>query len=426
MANGDAGAEWVSTFDTERDWLYLGYGATGGFGGAPGQAQGQGLPGLIGIDLKAFTAVDTPYPRAQVDVGDLAEVPVGLEYDETTDTLLMLQSAGHGTSATANALLLVGWSGSDLRKNGELPRVTPRTVRSCRRDPINDATSRYLTPIMITEAPDVAGDPAVRKTFVIFPCYGTTFSVNVVLARIERASALDPGSRQEQAVVAPAAITSWAVDSTRGRMYLTNMSGETDTWVYEAASNAFVGIIAHSPKNVNVAIEMSMGVDEATGRLYTRTKGYGLTITAASLDPVPQADTFPALAADGSYRLLIDEKRSRILSLTGNSTGTTGAADAYEVMAVPAALTAPPKANPDLRTAQIVEEEGKTVAQYSGNASAYGLRVLLARGISGAVPSNGNATGGDLYKNANTYCGFTDRELVLAGVGRTELSDTSK
>lgn len=427
MANGDAGAEWISTFDRERDWLYIGFGTSGGLSGAPAQVQGSNLPGLVGIDLRTFKHVETSYPRLQVDAGDLVEVPVGIEYDETTDTLLMLQAAAHSTAALGNVLHLAGWSGADLRKGGELPRAALRPVRSCRRDPINDnATARYLTPMMVVEAPDVAGDPAVRKPFVIFPCYATTFSVNVVLTRIERATALDPTSRQEQAIVAPAAITSWAADHQRGRMYLTNMAGETATWVYEAESNAFVGIIAMSPKGVNVSQAVSLGVDDASGRLYARSIGYGLMITAANLDPVPQADVFPSLAALGNYPILVDTKRNRILSLTGDSRGNSGAALSYQIIDVPPPVAPPPKADPDQRTMQVDEEPGRTVAQYSGNASAYGLRVLLARGASGAIPSNGNDTAGDTYKNINSYCGFTDRELVLAGVGRTELSNSSK
>ncbi|HEV7887400.1 MAG TPA: hypothetical protein VGO92_07570, partial [Acidimicrobiales bacterium] len=84
------------------------------------------------------------------------------------------------------------------------------------------------------------------------------------------------------------------------------------------------------------------------------------------------------------------------------------------------------KEDPDSRTAQVDEAVGRTVPQYGGNASAYGLRVLFARGLSGAVPSNGNKDLGELYKSANSYCGYTDRELVLARVSKTEFSNTSR
>jgi hypothetical protein len=69
---------------------------------------------------------------------------------------------------------------------------------------------------------------------------------------------------------------------------------------------------------------------------------------------------------------------------------------------------------------------GRTVAQYGGNASAYGLRVLLSRGVAGAVPSNGKAEVGSLYQGVNSGCGFTDRELVFAHVAKSELSDTAR
>lgn len=425
MANGASGAEWVSTFDTKRNRLYVGFGSTGGVVGYAAATNGNNLPGLLGIDLQTFTYTVSRFPRFLVNAGDLAGIPVGLEFDESTDTLLLLEAGFHGTSSLGNVLGLIGWTSAQLAAGGELPAVAPRPVRSCRRDPINDATSRYLTPMLITRAPDVDGDGSL-KTFVIFPCYSTTFSSNVIVARLDRATALDPASRQERALVAPAGVAHWDLDAAHGRLFLTNASAETDTWVYEAFSNAFVGIIETSPRGTNVATALSTGVDETTGRLYARAEGNGLMIAEAAQDPVPQANVYPEFSAVGGYRILPDEVRSRIFLLAGTSTGIGQTAPAYQIVEVPRALPAPPKDDPDSRTLQIDEVAGQTVAQYGGNASAYGLRVLLARGVGGAVPSNGNDTAGDFYENLNSYCGFTDRELVLAAVPRTELSDISK
>jgi len=425
MANSETGAEWVSTLDTKNDRLILLYGSRGGLAGQGGTVTGNNLPGFLTIDLNSFTFNDVSLPRLLYETADSANAPAGIEYDESTDTLLMLSAGVHGVSALGNTLYLSGWTASQLQTGGELPYSPPRPVRSCRRDPINDATSRYLTPILIAPAPDLEGDGTV-KTFVMFPCYATTFSTNVIIARLERSTALDPSSRQERALVAPAGITNWVTGTTHGRMYLTNTSAETDTWVYEAASNAFVGIIAMSPKGQSAAANLSMGVDETSGRLYARSLGYGLMITAAAQDPVPQADIYPDLAAVGSYRILPDEGRDRIFLLAGSSTGAEDTADHYEIVSVPPPLPVPPADDPDQRTTQVHEEPGRTVSQYGGGASGYGLRVLLARGISGAIPSNGNDSAGDVYTNINTHCGFVDRELVLARISTTELSDSSK
>lgn len=419
-ANGTAAAEWVTTFDNKHDRLYIAYTPLG----SPVDTVTSKLPGLLGLDLKTFTYTDSTFPNFMVGTGGVIMNMVGMEYDESTDTLLVLQALTHGFSSLGNSVFLVGWKDEQLLAGGRLPQVTPRPVRACRRDPLNDANSQYMSPIMVAQAPDLEGD-GTMKTWVILPCFSTTFSTNVVLVRLERATALDPQSTQEKAVVAPAGVTNWAVDNTHGRMYLVNNSAETDAWVYEAKTNAFVGIIALSPRNRLESTALSLGVDEKSGRLYGRAAAYGLMISAAAQDPVPQADAYPHLSALGGYRILVDPERDRILSLPG-ATDSSGGGD-YEVIAVPPPLPPPPREDPDARTAQIDEVPGKTVAQYGGNASAYGLRVLLSRGVSGAVPSNGNDTTiGPIYMNANSYCGFTDRELVLARVSKTELSNNSR
>jgi hypothetical protein len=348
-----------------------------------------------------------------------------MEFDESTDTLLILQSAVRNVSSLGNSLMLTGWKAGDILRGGQLPQVTPRPIRACRRDPVNDANSFYLSPILVARAPDLEGD-GTMKTWVMVPCYSTAYSTSVVIVRMDRATALDANSTQEKAVVAPAGVTSWAYDTTHGRLYLVNNSAETDAWVYEAASNAFVGIIALSPKGQLDAGAMSVGVDETSGRLYARTASYGLMISAAAQDPVPQADVYPHLSSTGAYRLLVDSKRNRVLSLPGSSNVSDKQADAYQVITVPAPLPPPAREDPDARTAQVDERPGSTVAQYGGNASAYGLRVLLARGVSGAIPSNGVDSAGEAYKNINSYCGFTDRELVLARISKTEFSNTSR
>lgn len=425
FVNGDEGAEWAATFDNAGDRLYVMYRARGGAIGYTQAPAGRNLPGFIGLDLKSFAWTDSALPRLTAETAGAALITVGMEYEEKTDTLLLLQVAEFTTSGSVNNVGIIGFKGDALRRGGELSPSAPRTVRACRRDPINNRAIRYFTPILVAAAPDPEDGGRV-KDYVIFPCYSTSASANVVLAKIALSSALDPTSRQEKAIVAPSALLNWGVDTTHGRMYLTNEASETDTWVYEAWSNAFVGIIEMSPKGGNVGQGLSMGVDEINGRLFARALGNGLMVSTATLDPVPQADTYPHLAAPGSFRILPDEKRNRVFSLAGSSTGVGQVADAYEIIQVPAPVGVQARPDPDKRTAQIPEAPGKTVAQYGGTASAYGLRVLLARGIAGAVPSNGNADAGSVFSNVNSYCGFGDREMVLAGIGSTELNDLSK
>ena len=255
-ANGSSGAEWVATFDTAHDRLYLAYKPNNGLN----DAVTQNLPGLLGIDLHTHAYTDSTFPNFMVGTADQALNLVGIEFDESSDRLLILQSAFHGFSGLGNVLQLIGWNTADLLAGGRLKEVPPRPVRTCRRDPLNDAGSPYLTPILVAKGPDLDGDGS-EKTWVTFPCYSTTFSSNVVVVRLDGSEALNPHSTQEKAVVAPAGVANWAVDSTHGRLYLVNDSSETDAWVYEVASNTFVGIIALSPKGTQESTAMALGID---------------------------------------------------------------------------------------------------------------------------------------------------------------------
>lgn len=425
MAHVVNGTEWVSAVDDKADRLYLAYERSGGpLGALASPAPTQDMPGLLGIDLHTLTYTDSTFPDVVASAADSTLIIVGLEYDESTDTLLALQDVHDNSSQLANGLVLVGWSAADLTKGGPLPQVTPRIVKACKRDPVSAGESPYLTPILIGSAPDPA-DSGKVKTWVTFPCYSTAYSSNVVIVRLLRSSALAPDASDERVVVAPAGVVNWAEDGAHGRLFLVNDSAEADAWVYELSSSAFVGILALSPRNTREAASMALGVDEATGRLYGRAPSYGLFVAAGAQDPVPQADVYPRLGAASAYRLLVDGRRNRVFSLVG-SPKSGGAAKAYDIITVPPPPPPPPPDNPDSRTAQVDEAPGKTAHQFGGNASAYGLRVLLSRGVAGAVPTNGNSDAADLNQGVNSDCGFTDRELVLARVSKTELSNTSK
>ena len=136
---------------------------------------------------------------------------------------------------------------------------------------------------------------------------------------------------------------------------------------------------------------MALGIDETSGRLYGRGPGFGFMIAAAAQDPVPQADIYPRLAASGAYRLLVDSKRNRVFSLPGATVGGT-VTDKYDIIEVPPPPAPPNREDPDTRTAQVDEVPDRTTTQFSANASAYGLRVLLSRGISGAIPPTARTT----------------------------------
>lgn len=426
QANSGIGSEYAHTLDTKNERLFLEYG-----GGAISPDE---RFGFMVIDLKTFDDIDLELPKGFVRNTELVQAVFGIEYDETADRLvLLLAGLDNNPSSTFNTVTLVGWDNEHLTKSGQLPGTQPdilgpRLLRNCRRDPINGLViNPKLTPILIAPGPDLdsAEVPAPVKTWVTIPCYSTAFSVNDVLVRLDRETMFDPLSRDEKAMPAPAAIAHWDMDTTHGRMYLLNASTEVDAWVYEVASHSFIGIIEMSPKLETSPTSIALGVDEKSGRLYAYGGGNSLMIAEAAQDPVPQADLYDigTPRESGQATIAVDPLRSRILLVRGSS-GPDSWLKYYEWYAVPPATEPPPPVDPDSLTKQVAEVPGQTIAEYGGNATTYGVRVLLAAGISGVVPSNGSDLVGTLYANANSRCGFRDREIALGAIPTTTLGST--
>jgi hypothetical protein len=421
-SNSSIGVEFVHTLDTRNQRMFLEFGH---------YALTPDPSGLAVLDLKKFTFIEKEYPRV-VRVVEKFQAVFGLEYDEEADQLIVLAAGiDNNPSSAGNTLSLLGWKKTEFDTAGALPgppsMLGPRYVRNCRRDPINTVSSPRLTPIMIAKGPDLdssALNPPV-KTWIVFPCFSTAYSVNDVLIRISREGLFDPTAREEKAIPAPASIAHWSMDTKRGRMFLLNATQEVDAWVYEVASNAFIGLIEMSPKGDTSAASVALGVDEESGRLYGVGYGFGIMITEADQDPVPQADTYeigaPRLASQAP--IAVDPKRDRIIFLRGAGGPFTWVND-YELWRVPPPLPPQEQLDRDLLTSQVAEAPGQTTAEFGGIASAYGARFLLAGGIGGAVPSNGNDQTGSLYANANARCGFRNREIGLGVVPVTELSES--
>lgn len=429
-ANASNGGELATTLDRRNQRLIMEY-----TGHSPDELSIDPF-GLLLLDLESFTYIAKEFPRGLVRNIGKQQWLAGLEYDEEADQLIVLAGgidnipAGGGT---ANTVTLLGWRNADLQIQGPLPgppgMLGPRLVRNCRRDPINNASSSVvrLTPIMIGKGPDldVVSDNPPIKTWIVFPCYSTYYSSNDVLIRVSREGLFDSASREEKAIPAPTAIANWVMDTARGRMYLLNATQEVDAWVYEVKSNAFIGLIEMSPKNETSAASIALGIDERSGRLYGYSSGFGIMIAEADQDPVPQADTYPLgkPILYGQAAIVVDPKRDRILFVRGAG-GEDSWLDHYEIWKVPPPLPPQEVEDPDQLTAQVQEAQGKTEREFGGVATAYGARLLMAAGLGGVIPSNGNRDVGTLFASANARCGFRSREIGIGVVPQTELSES--
>lgn len=429
--NSQTGTEFVTDVDTKRGRLFIEFGSItlDSLGG-----------GFIVIDLRKWTYTDKAYPAALVRPQFKAQAVYGLEYDETTDTLILLLVGFDENFQIIAPVQVVGWAGSEFNQSGPLPgppgMMGPRVLRGCRQNPIATVQSTRMGPIMIADGPDLdsAEIPQPIKTWVVIPCLTTPYSVNTALIRMERSTLFEPNG-SEKTIPAPSGIANWIMDETRGRLHLLNASRETDDWVYEVKSNAFIGIIELSPKGYLSTKSVGLGMDELTGRLFafglhwnaSRSKIVSsLMIAAAAQDPVPQADIYDVGGTEDADALtLVDGRRNRVLVLrrVNNQEAVPRSwDDAYTQYAVPEPLPPNPEDDPDSRTKQVVEKEGKTIAEYGGNATAYGARILLAAGFTGMVPSNGLNSVGTAYKDMGLNCGLRDREMVLGGFAETSLA----
>lgn len=430
--NGDSGTEFVTALDTKNHRLFIEY---GDLNFEPRST------GLVVIDLLKGTVLDKPWPTGLVRATYKGQVTFGLEYDEATDTLIAILAGFDETFQTTTTASLVGWAGSEFNLGGSLPGsppnlLGPRILRGCRQGPIATVSSSKLSPIMIATGPDLASEeiPQPIKTWVVIPCLSTPFSVNTALIRMERSTIFNPQG-SEETIAAPAGIANWVNDNTRGRMHLINASRETDDWVYEVKSNAFIGIIELSPKGELAQKNTGLGVDELTGRLYAfglhldssgAKKISSLMISQAAQDPVPQADIFNVGGVDDAEAaILVDGKRNRVLVLPRGNKGASGPSgwrDSYTVYAVPPPLPTNEEQDPDSQTKQVAEDPARTTAEFGGTATAYGARLLLAAGVTGIIPSSGNDTIGQAYKDVGSRCGLRDREIVLGGFAQSSLA----
>lgn len=415
---GTVGMEFLSTIDTKNHTLYLQTERGGGFMGAANR------PEIAAIDLRSLTYTLNELPGL-IESGFGAATIFSLEFDEISDNLIILMPTMEGSPGlTANPVTIIGWPAAQF-DGGPLPgaggMLGPRVLRNCRRDPVNSVplNTDISAPIMITRQPDIEDDLAV-KTWVFIPCMTTPVSANGAITRLNHATLFDRNASDERLIPAPPGVTNWAVDAKRGRMLLVNESEGSDGWVYEAATNSYIGVIQVSGSPAGRLT--GFGVDEATGRLYAFNLSNGLMIAEMGQDPIPQADTYRLNPAGSGWPIRLDMKRNRIFAVPG----TSERADRYEIYEVPAARDFEVKSEPDSLTKQVKEEAGRTTAQYGGSATAYGVRSLLAGGMMGAIPNMGNDNIGRVIKEVNTRCGMKDREVVLAAIQQTELQNSGR
>jgi len=242
-----------------------------------------------------------------------------------------------------------------------------------------------------------------------------------IVIRLPLGEALSPNSTEDFAV-GPVNLSTVLDDPATGRLYLITTAGAV--WAFDSTTMTFLGVVVTGEDSPNEQ-ELGYGLDERSGRLFALGDFNGLGVVEGRYFPVPQARTERRLAAVGSARIYTDWVSGRLFVLAGGSSrSTVSAAPAYTIYRLPAAAAPPAAPDPDASTVDQPERKGMTDSTFTGSASGYGTRVLLANGAVAAAPFpplGGNNQAADLFvKNLRSACWFTDRELLVGRVTKTE------
>ena len=350
---------------------------------------------VVEIDLATFAQRRLPFDTTALAAGSLR--PGGLSYDPFGDQVIGAYSLAGGFSVVSNAntyLLTVDLATGVLSD--------PRLVRSCTGPFPASEGNGYQFPVFV---------PTAEYAFVT--CHRSGYGGLAV--RLPRSAIGDPSSSEEP-VVGPTYLNAVLNDPGSRRQFIVTRGG--DVWAFDTDAMAFVGVVATTVQTLDALV--GYGLDPITGRLFFQSPSYGVGVADARFFPIPQASTLPSLQFEGQEKIYGDGV-SRFFVLPGRFTERAAEYTIYDAGPAP---VPPGRADPDANTLDIAEQAGVTDARYFGSGSGYGLRVIVANGVTTAPPAPAvgavSPTATALSQYGNSRCGFTDREVAFGRVVRAQ------
>ena len=367
--------------------------------------------GFLTLDLANKALAETPYPPSI-----RKPYKTGLTYDARKDRLYTVSaSTCGGVTGCPGALNLL----SALKPSGEVEYQRP--LRACRGT-------------MPDEFADTS-DPSVR---ILSVQDGSLFRLHIPCWLRQEVSGVlvvnadDPNDTSEIFVAGPPQMAQFFADPASGRMVFVGRPGtgvQEEGFVYDAGAKAFIGAMGITIGGAR----SGYGLDSDTGVFFGINNITGLLSSQIRLDPIPQPEGYRGFAAGfGSARVWYDSGTSRLFVLKDGKTpsDTYERSAAYEIVSVPRPIPVPPAQDPDRYTTD-TPENAATRASFAANGSGYGLRILVARGLQGAVPTPGDSLNLPAYAQNEfvpNKCGFADRAIALGTVGTSQapvsLTDT--
>lgn len=378
----DFGGEWVNAVDPKGRLFLL-----------------DNVAGTV-FEYDLHTFAETAHPLgAPRKVGPLENqnyYATGISYDAKSDSILVLFAmVGRSSSSDFST-----WLGQLTLTTNQLAF---RLVRSCNGpSPIDTPSSTYDFPVV----------PQADAVFIVCHRAGDTGTV----VRLTRDSMLNDNG-PEDISMGPVLLETMLADPAGNRIYLVTTSGEI--WAFDTATMSFVGVIA-AHRDSPDKVKAGYGIDPATGRVFFLSDDFGLGVAEGRFFPIPQAKAMPSERSAAQERIFSDARTGRVFVLRGDMGDKEINYRVYQAGTAPAP-PAPP--DPDRSTANVAEGPN-TEVRYFASGSGYGMRVLLAKGVStiAYAPTFGieSPTALLINKFVNSKCGYTDRELFAGRVAKAE------
>lgn len=363
---------------------------------------------ILEVDLRTFAVTTralwagaTGLPQGAGLFNLTTVMPGGLTYDPFTDDLLVLYGGPQSNSAADTNTFLYTMDVS----------VPPA--------PFNPAGFHQLQsctgPLSSVDAGGTTygWEILTMREYLYIPCHRAGNAGAVV--RTVRPGSVGARPR-EDVVIGPVYVETVMADPGSGRLFLATI--EREIWVFDAETMSYLGIVATGPERTQ--LPTGYGLDRQTGRIFFQSPTFGLGVAEGRFFPLPQARTM-ARKVNGHERIVSDTATNRVFVLEGVDTDRPAA---YRIYRTGAAPVPPPKPDPDRNTADVEEKEGVTEPRYFANASGYGTRILLAKGLAPVVPAPTAGivapTAQVIDDNLSSKCGYTDRELVSGRVRKAE------
>lgn len=315
---------------------------------------------LFSFDLASFQASEP------VDIWPLADrVPLAISYHAPSDRLYVL-------SRVANI---------DLDNRGiyflEERRPDASLVWSYRLTSCYKALDQQYAPTVARSLIDTS--------LIYLNCYNSGgVQGQVVRLHLADSGGVDASNEEVFPAVPPALSTMFDPGSDRMIFLTTNSGAGRGAWVFDGLQSSFAGVIATGDSRPG-AFDYSMGLDQASGRLYLHTPA-GLVVSNARRTPLPAGLLFKEFAQFGSGAIQVDPKTHRLFVPDSSQLNLVRQPTSYLVLVdETAGASAGASFDPDALTVDADEREGETGVIFSGGSKAFAARSLTTGGVQRAL-----------------------------------------